>query len=397
MNRALCPHAGVVAHHSEHSQHWSPFDPQHGVQGGSPDFPDRSAVEKRIKGPAEILKLRNPEVRLEPTNNCNYNCIMCPRDRHTRPKGSMPQPFYQSVIDEVVLMGAKQITLVNFGEPFADPGLADKIDYAARQGLTTYTITNASLLHLPCRSEFARRHLESTGEQLNRGQAAILAGLTEARFSFYGTSPQIYEEIMRGGKHEQVQENMLSFLEYRAQVGREGEVGGLRSLVPQVSIYFLQLAENEGELESFVEFTRDICDYVEAWRPHNFGYGRDYREVSEAQPVKSCGRPFNGPIQVNWNGIVAPCCFDYNEEIPLGNVALQTIEEALRAPPYERLRDVHRREAFADVPYCANCDQLRQHSDALVYTTNPRHGSRTKEDIVSSPNTMPEVRLGNEG
>ena len=118
--------AGDVVYKITPSEHWNALDPIYG-KGGSPEFPLRKVPESRIKSTDKILKLRNPEVRIEPTNLCNYTCIMCPRDTHDRDKGYMPMEFYRSVVDEVILMGAKQITLVNFGEPFVDPTLEDKI------------------------------------------------------------------------------------------------------------------------------------------------------------------------------------------------------------------------------------------------------------------------------
>ena len=125
--------AGTVTHKVEHSPYWSPLDPVYGG-GGSPEYPNRKAVEARIPSRVDILQIENPEVRIETTNHCNYECIMCPRDSHDRDQGIMPMTFYKSVIDEVKLMGAEQVTLTNFGEPFIDPTLEDKILYATEQG-----------------------------------------------------------------------------------------------------------------------------------------------------------------------------------------------------------------------------------------------------------------------
>jgi len=34
-------------------------------------------------------KLEHPEVRIETTNHCNAACVMCPREKMTRPKTTM--------------------------------------------------------------------------------------------------------------------------------------------------------------------------------------------------------------------------------------------------------------------------------------------------------------------
>ena len=180
----------------------------------------------------------------------------------------------------------------------------------------------------------------------------------------------------------------------REQIGRVGILDGRETLLPQLSIFFLELEENRHEREAFIELTEDLCDYVEIWRPHNYGSGRSYRDVEPEAPLRSCGRPVDGPLQVNWKGIVSPCCFDFNEAIPVGNAALETIEEILRGEAYEALRRAHRSGCFEDVPYCHGCDQLRSHGEALVYSTNPKHADREAEDITRSTNSNSDFRLG---
>ncbi len=397
MNESIKPLAGTVAHKVTHSPYWSPFDPDFGT-GGSAEYPGRNEVEKRILPKDTILKLKNPEVRIEPTNRCNYSCVMCPRETHDRPQGVMPFEFYKSIVDEVVLMGAKQITLTNFGEPFIDPGLEDKIHYASQFGLDTYIISNASMLHMPSRYGLAGGLRTGPDQIISKGRAMIAAGLDELRLSFYGTKPEIYEKVMRGGKFLQTRKNIEDFLVLREKFGRKGisPTRKTETLLPEVSIYFLDLPENQGDLEEFLSFTRDLADYIEVWRPHNFGLGKEneYREIESAKPLKSCGRPQTGPLQINWQGIVVPCCYDYNQDVPLGNVALQTVEEVLRAGSYQELKRCHIERTFGDVPYCHRCDQLREHNDALVVSTNPRHEGRSNESIMKSPNTRPEFVMG---
>ena len=379
--------AGAVVYGIEPSPYWNALDLKYG-RGGSSEWPLRTSVEKRIKSRGEILQLRNSEVRIEPTNLCNYTCTMCPRETHDRLKGCMPMKFYRSVVDEVILMGADQITLVNFGEPFIDPTLEDKIYYASQKGLRTYTITNASLFHLPSQSQFAK----DSGQKMTKIEAAIKAGLEELRLSFYGADKMTYESVMVGGNFEQTESNIRFLQEMREKYGKFIISPTIEEKIksPEVSMYFLEFSEDKGywsaEMKNFLEYTRPFADYIEVWRPHNFGDGKNYRIIDKSKQRKSCGRPNSGPIQINWKGIVVPCCYDYNEEIPLGNVALQTVEEVLRGPAYEKLRESHQGK-FEMVPYCDECDQLCERNSALVISTNPKHQGRSKEDIMKSVNT----------
>jgi MoaA/NifB/PqqE/SkfB family radical SAM enzyme len=384
--------AGEVVSKITPSPYWHALDPQFG-RGGSLEYPLRTTVEKRILSKDKILKLKNPEVRIEPTNLCNYTCTMCPRDTHDRPKGYMPMDFYKSIVDEVYKMGAKQITLVNFGEPFIDPTLEDKIYYATNLGLRTYLITNASLFHLPSKSEFAKQF----DKPITKIEAAVRAGLTEIRLSFYGATKEVYESVMVGGKFEQTEANIRLASEMRKRYGRDVVSPTTQETIksPEISMFFLEFSKDKtqtsNEMQDFLNYSKNFADYIEVWRPHNFGDGRQYRDIKAEK--KSCGRPNSGPIQINWKGIVVPCCYDYNEEIPLGNVSSQTVEEVLRGTAYEKLREAHNTKQFHKVPYCDNCDQLCERNDALVISTNPKHQNRTKEDIMKSPNTLADFRM----
>lgn len=388
--------AGDVVYGITPSPYWNALDPEYGL-GGSAEYPLRNTVEKRILDKGDILQLRNPEVRIEPTNLCNYTCVMCPRDTHNRPKGYMPMEFYKSIVDEVEQMGATQITLVNFGEPFIDPTLEDKIYYASQKGLRTYIITNASMFHMKSKSAFAK----TLGENVTKIEAAIRAGLSELRLSFYGADKETYEKVMVRGKFEKVEKNIKLLSEMREKYGDTivSPTTGAEISSPEVSMYFLEFdefssdsADNSEEMQKFMEYTKPFADYVEVWRPHNFGDGRHYRDTETEQVKKTCGRPNSGPLQINWKGIVVPCCYDYNEEIPLGNVALQTVEEVVRGNAYEKLRQSHD-EDFSMVPYCDQCDQLCSRNDALIISTNPQHANRSKEDIMMSPNTSAGFKM----
>lgn len=385
--------AGSVVFDITPDQNWNALDPEYG-KGGSSEFPLRTSAEKRIKSAKEIMQLKNPEVRIEPTNLCNYTCVMCPRETHDRPKGYMPMEFYTSVVDEVITMGAKQITLVNFGEPFIDPTLEDKIHYANERGLRTYLITNASLFHLPSRSKFAKQF----DHKMTKIEAAVRAGLTEIRLSFYGATKEVYESTMVGGNFEQTEKNIALAKEMREKYGKTITSPTTKEeiLSPEISMFYLEF-DKEGAQEDkqkFLDYTKPFADYIEVWRPHNFGDGRGYRDLKIEK--KSCGRPQNGPIQINWKGIVVPCCYDYNEQIPLGNVAQQTVEEMLKSTAYEELRRVHVNGEFEKVPYCNDCDQLCERNDALVISTNPKHQGRSKENIMKSPNTLADFIMGDE-
>ncbi len=140
------------------------------LNDGSINFNDASLEDLLKKIPIEkpITKLSHPEVRYEVTDHCNASCIMCPRDEHEhgREHGIMDQAKYEKSIDEIVSLGAKNIVLTGFGEPMLDKNLELKIAYAKKNDLSTYIISNGSVLNS------------------NRAKKILEAGLDEIRISF---------------------------------------------------------------------------------------------------------------------------------------------------------------------------------------------------------------------
>ena len=334
---------------SDSSMNWRGFDRD--------ELLDKVRRQQR-DGPITVL--RHPEVRYEVTDHCNAECIMCPRDMHKlgRPHGIMNLERYKQSIDEVTDLGCKQVVLTGFGEPMVDKTLERKVAYANSKGLRTYIISNASLL---------------TPE---RSARLITAGLDELRLSFYGMKKESYETVMVGLTFETTMQNMASFFETREALG---------SKRPRLEVSWLVLPENEDDTELFQEYWEPRADAIEIWKPHNFGDGRDYRQRYEEISMKTtCGRPENGPLQIQWDGEVVPCCYDYNNQIVLGNAFQQPVLEILNNEKYRLLRMAHSEKKFNLFPYCDQCDQLLPHTDALIYTN--RH-NLPKEVAVKMSNT----------
>lgn len=304
-----------------------------------------------------IEQLLHPEVRYEVTDKCNATCIMCPRDKHDREHGIMDQAAYERSIDEVATIGAKKIVLTGFGEPTLDKKLEKKIAYAKNKGLQTYIITNGSTL------------------SSKRAASLIEAGLDEMRVSFYGMTRETYNSVMQGLDFDRAMSGLLGFLELREKMNSP----------IRVQISYLEMEENKADTEYFREFWEPKVDALEIWRPHNWSDGRQYRDTSVEEDLRvSCGRPENGPLQIQWNGEVIPCCYDYNNAIVLGNAFERPVLEVMNGAKYRLLRHAHRTKMFKAFPFCNQCDQLVPHADALVYTN--RH-SLPPEVAVKLSNT----------
>lgn len=294
--------------------------------------------------------LINSEIRLEPTNGCNGKCIMCPREKMKRPQGVMDFELYKRIVDQAYEAGARQISLENYGETFLDPYIFERAAYAKAKSMETLTITNASLLD----EEKCKKVLEL---------------FDVIRISMYGITKDVYEKIHAGLNFQQVQENARRLIALR----RESKTSKTR-----IEMYFLLMPENKHQMEKFLKIYEPQAGAVSVWKPHNWGDGRIYREPLDKK--LTCNRPFIGPLQVQWDGLVVPCCFDYDSRMILGDLNKQTVYEVFSGQEYNQLRAAHKEGDFSKFPFCSVCDQLNKRDDVLVYTN-------IKKAKVGSTNT----------
>jgi len=285
--------------------------------------------------------LQNREIRFEVTNKCNARCIMCPREKMTRAQGILTLELYKKVLDEAHTMGANVVSLENYGETFIDPFFLERAMYAKSKRMQVYTITNGSLL---------------TNELADK----LLPYIDKIRFSVYGTTQEIYEKIHIGLRFDEVMSN----IDYMIRKKKASNTN-----LPKIEIYFLLMEENKHQMESFKEKWLGVADDISIWKPHNWSDGRKYRELASEQKKITCGRPEKGPLQVQWDGLVVPCCFDYNSNIILGNLNKQTLKEIVASKEYAKLRNAHVKNNFSNFPFCDSCDQLRKREDVLGFST----------------------------
>ena len=265
-------------------------------------------------------KLVSPEVRIETTNLCNARCTICPREKMTRPKRTMDFDTFRELAIQCKDLGAEMATLFGYGEPLVDKGIYQKIAFCNGLGLKTTITTNASLM-----------------DDL-KGEMLLDAGLTEIRFSVHGFGKD-YEEV-HGLDWDETIDNIDAFL---AICGNE--------CVTNVSVIPL----HDEPLAEIRDFWEKRVDYLEIWRPHNWTDGRAFREVKRRK--KTCGRPFNGPIQINADGKMMVCCFDYDGKLTIGDTNENSIQQILEGDELRYIQDKHMEGNLFGL-LCESCDQL---------------------------------------
>ena len=286
-------------------------------------------------------RLINGEARIETSNKCNAHCTICPREKMTREKKVMCYGVFCNLVDQVRDLGAETISLFGYGEPLTDPGLEDKIEYCTSFRLNTWITTNGGLL---------------TQE---RAQNLVYAGLKNIRFSFHGLYPIDYEEVHDGIGWLTAWGNFYNFIMCNKQHGSPCKV------------HISSIPMHGETVDAICATWERYCDYLEIWKPHNWAGGKGYRESKRVK--NTCGRPFSGPVQIQADGTMIPCCFITNSEIVLGDTTDASVEEVLKNDAYNRLREAHMTGDLNGY-VCRSCDQLNQEEEnPLLYSTrDPR-------------------------
>lgn len=286
----------------------------------------------------------NNEIRFEVTTKCNYNCMICPREKLTRKLETMEFDNFKFLLDRII----KEVdqytvcTFSGFGEPFLDPTLMEKIKYARQRKMEVLLLTNASLL------------------TVEKFKLLDGLGVSSIRVSFYGDSPGIYNKmhnIKHKGQFEMIKERLV-------------EICRIKTTTKVLFTYNVQEGINRSDTEHWIKFWSDKADLLEVWKPHNWVDGKTYRVV-QRQKQKTCGRPWKTPLQVQVDGTVNMCCFDFNGQLTLGDLKTQTLQEIFSSPLYKKIVQYHLSGDFnGSELICDNCDQRNiDKSDVMVYNS----------------------------
>lgn len=255
----------------------------------------------------------------------------------TRPKVTMGMDHFKSLVDQAKKLKAELISVFGFGEPLMDVGIIDKVRYCTESGLRTFITTNASLLNV------------------DRAFALLKAGLTQIRFSCHGINGN-YEKVHQGLKFGEVWRNIANFV-FINKVRFDHSCRTSVTVIPM-----------HGEtVDDIKAFWGGFVDDLEIWTAHNWGQGREYRKP--VRKLKSCGRPFNGPVQIQADGTVIPCCFLTNSEIILGDTYKEPIKDILKGKLFNDLRQAHDTGDLSGL-ICQKCDQLSiEEVSPLLYSS----------------------------
>jgi MoaA/NifB/PqqE/SkfB family radical SAM enzyme len=271
-------------------------------------------------------------VQVESTNICNAKCVFCPRDEMHRRQGVMSWDLFRKVVDECAELGITHVRVHNYGEPFIDRRLVEKVRYAKDKGIQEVgMISNGSLIT----DEIARGMIE--------------AGLDAINISIDAGGREVFESTRIGLKYDKVIGNVERIVRIRAELGRRR---------PKLILSFVR-QNNSADEQAFIEHWKRIADKIHITDLHNWA-GTLNRESDVNYP---CYRPWL-TFTVLWDGRVSLCCADFDGRTILGDVNASTIHEIWNADPYREARRMHLESGGPDI--CRSCDLPRKDSPLWI-------------------------------
>ncbi len=283
------------------------------------------------------------EARIETSTICNYKCKFCPHhtDSFTRKKEVMTLDTYKKIIDKLKIEAPQitEVTVSGFGEAFLDDTILDKIEYAKKNSYGVHVLTNGSLLN------------EKIIDKL------FSLNVSDLRFSLHTIKIRPYFQIT--GQSKIIVDQILNIIHYAIENKENTEI------IITVDV----IDENRDHINEIIEYFKELNVTLEIWEPHNWANWGKYREGKIIK--KTCGRPFNGPLQIQADGTVNMCCFDYNGELLLGDFLNQTLEEIFNSEPYLKIKKHHEEGTIVGSSLlCEKCDQLIDPGKDIVIYNN---------------------------
>lgn len=271
-------------------------------------------------------------VQIESTNLCNAKCVFCPRDEMHRRQGVMDMDLFRKVVDECATLGITHVRVHNYGEPFLDKQLVEKVRYAKSRGIKEVgMISNGSLIT----------------EELARGM--IDAGLDAINISVDASGKETFERTRVHLNYDTVIGNVRTLARLRNELGRKR---------PKLILSFVRQG-NTADEQAFIDEWRAVADKIHITDLHN--WAGTLNATSDVQfPCYRMWLTFT----VLWDGRVSLCCADFDGRHILGDVRTSSIAEIWNSPAYRAVRRQQLSDGGPEI--CRSCDLPKKDSPLWV-------------------------------
>lgn len=279
---------------------------------------------------------------IEPTNDCNLSCIMCPRKKNGKAVGYMSFDLFRNVVDQLVDQKILQVSLHLTGEPLLHPRIAEMVRYAKKGGLPYVRFaTNATLLN----DDAAKDLIES-------GLDSLTVSMDTSTAPYYcpGTT---WENLLAG-----LDQNVRQLITLRNRRGRK---------TPEVHMQIIHMVQTLSLTDKFVKKWQGIADRVTVQPLLSWAGHIKAPKKRQRRRLICINHLTQGVVQ--WDGDVSFCCLYIDSrgdsEGVLGNATHTSLEDIFLGTRRREIIEAQLRGNYDAVPYCKECPDWSDFLDCL--------------------------------
>jgi MoaA/NifB/PqqE/SkfB family radical SAM enzyme len=371
----------------------------------------KPGAKVRLEESGNFVRMHRPltqltKVYVEPTVECNLDCITCFRNAWNQPMGRMTEETFESILTGLKKMDPiPSVYFGGIGEPLFHPKTVDWIRQVKQLGVKVELITNGTIL------------TEKKSRQL------IDAGLDVLWVSLDGATPETYADIRIGAELQTILNNLERFIKMRK---------GGHFPTPEIGIAFVAMQRNIADLPRIIKIGKSLrAKYfsISNIQPATADmlverlYNRTTRDIAYMQALhlprlslpkidfdehtrdalfeafnSQCNINFagnnwsgandvctfveSGTLSIAWSGDVSPCWplmhthMSYLHNKPrlskkhvIGNVADRPLLDLWLDPDYVAYRERLQNFAFAPCTFCGGCDLSETNEEDCIGNT----------------------------
>lgn len=309
----------------------------------------------------ESLRSPTPYVeQIETTNRCSFTCLMCPRGqgKMTRPLAEMDTHLFQSLAlqiedswmqrikterDPKYLVGLTPsdyieeigLRLHHFGSPLMDKNFINRVEWLKKT--CSYPI-----------------HTSISAEQLNKTKAEkfIASGIDRIVIALDGNDKNVYK-FLRGNSanYNKSCENIELLVNIKEKL----------KLNTLIDIQLIDFCYSEQELKKFSDKWLDygVNPLIKSFFPYPDIKKNIFTNAKTWDDF--CIWSFLSMV-VTVEGLVVPCCSDYNAENILGDVNKSSLEAIWHGEKYRDFRRKFFFNIFENNSLCHRCGYFKRGS-----------------------------------
>ena len=280
---------------------------------------DKNNLENHLDYPNTVL--------LELVNRCDLECTMCYQGFRNDAKKNI---LDDNILDKI-FSDFKKNNLNSLMFSASEPLLFKKINSVFERAkeaniMDIFLFTNGTLLN------------EKNSEMiLSSSVTRLFVSIDAATEETYNkVRIPVSKRLLNEKRLEKLERNLKNFIRLRDTVYKKS--------LPLVRTSFIALEKNKHEIEMFIEKWINVVDSVEIQKkviPHSAFEDAEKNVELQNKDFKKkykCHEPW-GQMTIYSDGTVSPCCATFGRNIPVGNIAQNSIQEIWNSKKINSIRD----------------------------------------------------------